>query len=287
MTQKGIHMNTATIILIIIASLVVITGIILLIAAIIEPHKLNVTNEALSDEARSGKPDVRLLFFSDLHAEFCFIPKEKVADLIRREASDKGLDAVIFGGDIINNPDKYELGVSYLSYIGDICRELNIPFAGVNGNHDVKIPQKGIDACSFYNLGGKYIVLKSRNDGSDIAISGVGDSGRKNRVWYDIPSVPDSCKKNILVAHNPDQILNIEDCSKVDFMLSGHIHGGQIRTPFRIEFTILRKDILPKHDIIAGSYRLNGIALFISRGIGCIRLPLRLKALPEVNIIEI
>ena len=34
-------------------------------------------------------------------------------------------------------------------------------------------------------------------------------------------------------------------------------------------------------------YKINGITLFISKGIGCVRLPMRLKAVPEVNIIEI
>lgn len=284
MTPKGPFMDIAVIALI---SAVILTGLVLLVLSLIEPHKLNITREMLSSSAKEGSPDVRLLFFSDLHAEFCFIPKEKVEAIIREEAAGKGLSAVVFGGDIINNPKKYKVGAEYLTYIANVCKELDIPFEGVTGNHDVKIPAKAISECSFHNISNGYTILKSLKDGSDIALSGINDSGRKHRVWYEPPTVPDTCTKNIVIAHNPDQILHITDCTKVDYMISGHIHGGQIRTPFKIEFTSLRKDALPKLDIIAGEYKINGITLFISKGIGCVRLPMRLKATPEVNIIEI
>lgn len=287
MTQKGVFMDFITVLLLILSAVIAVTGIILLVISLIEPHKLNVTHEALSDNAKAGTPDLRFVFFSDLHAEFCFIHKEKVEAIIREEAQGKGLDAVIFGGDIINNPKKYKVGADYLTHIANVCKELNIPFEGVTGNHDVQIPAKGIAECSFHNISGGYTVLKSRRDGSDIALSGINDSGRKHRVWYELPSIPEGCTQNIVIAHNPDQILHIDDCSKVDYMISGHIHGGQIRTPFKIEFTSLRKDTLPKYDVIAGEYKINGIKLFISKGIGCVRLPMRLKAVPEVNIIEI
>lgn len=284
MTPKGSFMDIAVIALI---SAVILTGLVLLVMSLIEPHKLNITREMLSSSAKEGSPDVRLLFFSDLHAEFCFIPKERVEAIIREEAKGKGLSAVVFGGDIINNPKKYKVGAEYLTYIANVCKELDIPFEGVTGNHDVKIPAKAISECSFHNISDGYTILKSLKDGSDIALSGVNDSGRKHRIWYEPPTIPDTCTKNIVIAHNPDQILNITDCTKVDYMISGHIHGGQIRTPFKIEFTSLRKDVLPKLDVIAGEYKINGITLFISKGIGCVRLPMRLGARPEINIIEI
>lgn len=275
------------IVLIALISAVVITGLVLLVLSLIEPHKLNITEDKLSENAKKGDPDVRLLFFSDLHAEFCFIPKEKAEAIIREEAQGKGLDAVIFGGDIINNPKKYKAGADYLTYIANVCKELDIPFEGVTGNHDVKLSEEDVASCSFHNIGGGYTTLKSRRDGSDIILCGVTDSGRKHRVWYDTPQIPKERKLSIMVAHNPDQILHTKDCSEIDYMLSGHIHGGQIRTPLGIEFSILRKDALPKLGVIAGTYRINGITLFISKGLGCVRLPMRLKAVPEINIIEI
>jgi len=264
----------------------VIFGIILFILSLIEPHRLVVTREKLSENAKEGSPDIRILFFSDLHAEFCFIPKEKTEAIIRQEA-EKGLDAVIFGGDIINDPKKSHVGAEYLTHIAKICRDLNIPFEGVTGNHDVEIPASGIEACAFHNISNGFTLLKSRMDGSNIVLCGVNDSGRKHRKWYEVPDIPEDHKINIMIAHNPDQILHLSDCSKVDYMISGHIHGGQIRTPFRIEFTSLRKDILPKYDVTAGTYKINGITLFISKGIGCVKLPMRLGARPEINIIEI
>ena len=69
------------IVLIALIAAVVITGLVLLVLSLIEPHKLNITEDKLSENAKDGDPDVRLLFFSDLHAEFCFIPQEKLKHL--------------------------------------------------------------------------------------------------------------------------------------------------------------------------------------------------------------
>ena len=58
----------------------------------------------------SNTKNTKILFISDLHAEFCFIPAAKVIDTIRKA----NVDAVVFGGDICNDPLKHEVGTSYL-----------------------------------------------------------------------------------------------------------------------------------------------------------------------------
>lgn len=70
-------------------------------------------------------------------------------------------------------------------------------------------------------------------------------------------------------------------------MISGHVHGGQIRLPFGIENKIFRKDALPKKNVVKGVFDGAGIKFFISKGIGCIMVPFRFLSRPEMTFIEI
>lgn len=58
------------------------------------------------------------------------------------------------------------------------------------------------------------------------------------------------------------------------------------KDPFGWEF-VLRHDELPYKGIISGLHDINGVKLFISKGVGCVFLPLRIGARPEVNVIEV
>ena len=91
----------------------------------------------------------------------------------------------------------------------------------------------------------------------------------------------------MLAIHNPDSILHFKEGDHVDFMLSGHFHAGQIKMPFRLEFLVLRSDKLPQQKVIEGVFEHNGTTMFITRGVGCNKLPLRLGAYPEVSVVEI
>lgn len=236
---------------------------------------------ALSALKKDGKR--RFIFFSDLHAEYCFMSKERFCDLIGEIASRTDIDAVVFGGDICNKPQDAKTGIEYMKAIAAKCKESDIPFLGVTGNHDVGLTDEQISSCGFTDLRGTFC------DMGDYIISGIDDSGRDDRVWYPNP-VKEPGKRHILVSHNPDWLLEAAktgDLNGIDHMLSGHIHGGQIRLPFNIENLAIRKDLLPKRKIIDGVFDGAGMTFFISRGLGCVLLPLRFFADPEISIIEL
>lgn len=273
-------------VLFVILCILITVGIVLLIWAIVEPRILKVQRDTITvNNPDTDDSSARIFLLSDLHAEFCFIPVDKVIELIRKEQSTRGLDAVVFAGDLCNNPLKYQKGANYLNRISIVCREIGLPFIGVNGNHDVELTNREIEACGFKNIGNANYYITS-STGSRIRFSGITDSGRLKRVWYDMPDNEADYDMHILVAHNPDQILHLKK-ELPQVMLSGHIHGGQVRTPFGIEFSVLRKDTLPKKKIIAGLYDISGVKVYISKGIGCVKFPFRFLARPEVNILDI
>ncbi|MDD5603300.1 MAG: hypothetical protein PHG48_04335 [Eubacteriales bacterium] len=97
----------------------------------------------------------------------------------------------------------------------------------------------------------------------------------------------DSCGKiNIAISHNPDITESLPP-SSFDLLLCGHYHGGQIWAPFNLEFRSLRNDILSRKGITRGLHRVNGINIYISRGLGNVLIPFRFMSRPEAAIIDL
>ena len=286
-------------ILIIILSVLLFAVVFLTAWALIEPHVLDVSLVRLKPAGNepgfkkadplsvpSGtSPGLRLFFFSDLHADICPIKPERIISAMREAHNRTPLDAVVFGGDICNNYRVNDKGLSYLKKISEECSALGIPFYGVTGNHDLEFDPTGGKAF-FECIENKQIRFVSHSTGKTIILTGVDDSGRKKRIWYKVPEVPADCV-SVLAIHNPDSILHFSEDDHVDFMLSGHFHAGQIKMPFKLEFLLLRADKLPTLNVTDGVFEHNGTTLFISRGVGCNKLPFRLGAVPEVSVVEI
>jgi len=87
----------------------------------------------------------------------------------------------------------------------------------------------------------------------------------------------------ILVTHNPDFAEEIQT-DKVDLMLCGHTHGGQIALP------LLGAPYVPSR---FGNKYARGFAqgprclVFTSRGIGTVSLPIRFFCRPEVVLLTL
>ena len=251
-----------------------------------EINKETIKKLPLPDQETSKNPDFRFVFFSDIHAEWCPVKSERVCRYIRQAHNSKPLDAVIFGGDIISHSTGAAGGYKYLNNISRCCKELGIPFYGVSGNHDIHLNNVP-ESAGFTGLDCKNITITSRTTGRTATLTGLPDTGRKNRVWQKMPAGDDS-NPVILVVHDPDAILHFEPDTRPDFMLSGHLHGGQMKFPFRIEFCVLRRhDKLPNMGAVQGVYDMCGTRVFISRGLGCGVMPFRFLSLPEVTVTEI
>ena len=234
----------------------------------------------------TDKPDLRFFFFSDIHTEWCPVSSGRLCNAIRKSHLETPLDAVIFGGDIVTYPRNAKNGYKYLSAVSSCCKELGIPFYGVSGNHDsdlINAPK----ASGFISLDNRTVTLNSNKNGTEITLAGLPDSGRKNRVW----SSKMTCGNEtpvILVVHDPDAFIHLDPGNRPEYMLSGHLHGGQMKFPFRIEFTVLRKsDKLPQMGAVQGPYDISGTKVFISRGLGCGLLPFRFLSVPEATVIGI
>jgi len=230
--------------------------------------------------------DFRFVFFSDTHAEWCPVSSKRICESIRKAHAAEPLDAVIFGGDMSSYKQGAAKGFKYLNAVSSCCKELNIPFYGVSGNHDIyvsNIPEK----AGFTSLDNTHLTLTSRKTGSKAVLTGLSDTGRKNRVWHKMPELEGN-EPVILIVHDPDALLHFTPSTRPEFMLSGHLHGGQMKFPFRIEFCVLRRhDKLPNMGAVQGVYNIGGTTVFISRGLGCGVMPFRFLSVPEVTVVGI
>jgi hypothetical protein len=87
----------------------------------------------------------------------------------------------------------------------------------------------------------------------------------------------------IALVHEPDYFSTMVQLTPVDLQLSGHSHGGQVRIP------ALGPLILPEGGQIyhTGLYELNGRVIYTGRGLGLVKLPLRLNCPPELTEITL
>ncbi len=85
------------------------------------------------------------------------------------------------------------------------------------------------------------------------------------------------------LSHNPLFWKKYSFDFKIDLMLSGHTHGGQIIFPFLGPLFLL-----PAHgrELYKGIYKIKDSFLYVSRGIGTIHLPLRFLCPPEITVFE-
>ena len=90
---------------------------------------------------------------------------------------------------------------------------------------------------------------------------------------------------NLLMAHNPD-VFPAAAKKGFDLTVAGHTHGGQVTVEYLHQTLNVARFVTP---YVYGEYRSaeGNSALYVTRGIGTIGLPLRLGAPPEIAVIRL
>lgn len=110
--------------------------------------------------------------------------------------------------------------------------------------------------------------------GVDDFLIGYGNSSIVNKE--------NSNTYNLVICHEPDVFDNFNK-DKVDLMVSGHSHGGQVNIPY------LKDKILPAlgSKYIYGEYKNNNSLLYVNPGLGTTKINARLFAKPEITFFNI
>jgi predicted MPP superfamily phosphohydrolase len=238
-----------------------------------ERHHVGVTSETLEV---SGLPPahagLRIGFITDLHRSHTG-PHELVARAVELLMAERP-DLIVLGGDYVTNLDR-----RYMTPAAEALAPLSAPHGvfAVMGNHDD-------DRDMPTALAAKHFVVL-RDARTRITINGDVLDIAGLRYWThrmpDITRVLRGASPNLmLLAHTPKRLVEAAALS-VPLMLSGHTHGGQIVLP---GVGALAAREFP---VIAGAARRENTAVFVSRGVGTVYVPVRLNCPPEVAILTL
>jgi hypothetical protein len=210
------------------------------------------------------------LHITDLHLcgtpDLCFY--EYVMDL----CADEPVDLVAITGDILDSKKHYD-------WIGPVFGRLRWRMAAfaILGNHDawLDVPQirKRVETLGIIMLGHQWQHLDVR--GEPLIVIG------NEMPW--LPPEPDltDCPAagfRLCLSHSPDTIRWAQR-QRIDLMLAGHNHGGQIRLP-GFGPILVPSQYSRRYD--CGTFSEMPTLLHVSRGLGG-TYPLRYNCRPEVT----
>ncbi len=265
-------------------------------------NRLQVTHLNFKDDKLNG--NVKIIHISDLHQK-SFGRDNSV--LLNRMKNEKP-DLIFVTGDLVSfsdenmkilDDDSEERYYHNLQYVIDVLKDFVkiSPVYFSLGNHE-KVFEK-FDLCMenfkrvVENLG--VVLLINEIDVANIRGSQINILGVENSYYQDI-KVNDLIKQfqkkqglKIILDHYPTNFALNGKFSyanyDVDYVFSGHEHGGQVRLPFVGGLVSHEEGFFPRYS--EGVHTKNGTTLIISRGLGNSSVPIRLFNRPQLIVVDI
>lgn len=237
---------------------------------------------------------LRLLHLTDIHIGLLHISARRIRKTIEKVKP----DYILISGDLLDKPGELPKLIRFLADIS-----MQIPVYCTLGNHDNKcfkkhpaFRQEFLSAMQKLNirvLTNEVVFLRRNNEektedsAGTIALVGLDDCKAgipvQNQIFH---GLREKSEYVIAISHNPDIVLRIPEGS-VDLLVAGHFHGGQMWVPFKLEYLLLRKDILPKMGHVKGFSEMRNNRIYISRGLGTVLFPFRFFSVPEVTVFDV
>ena len=236
-------------------------------------HELTITRENVPvDGLPSALAGFRIGLMTDLHRSQ-LVSHEDVARSVRVLMGELP-DLIVLGGDYVTWGDR-----RYVAPSAEALASLSAPHGvhAILGNHDddhdmpLALARNGVH------------VLKDARTRLTIRKEPVDLVGI--RFWTKRPSdiaslVRGAAPATILLAHDPRR-LGEATALNVPLVLAGHTHGGQVVLP------LVGAVAAQKFPVVWGLARREKTAMFVSRGIGPIYVPVRINCPPEVAVLTL
>ncbi|MEA2165707.1 MAG: uncharacterized protein QOK37_3834 [Thermoanaerobaculia bacterium] len=230
-------------------------------------------SEIIIDDLPPTFDGYRIAFLTDTHVA-SFMRRRFYREVVR-QVQRFDPDLLLFGGDFVSFTRHIKLLPEVLL---DGLSARDGMFA-ILGNHDYWAGASEITsilrAHGVRFLTNESVMLAKGNE--RLALAGIDE------VYRGAPDVErafaglDTNKPCIAISHHPD-IVDLIHGHRIDLLLCGHTHGGQIRFPF---FGAVVVPSRHEWTFAAGFHRIGRVLLYVSRGIGAIP-PLRILCRPEV-----
>ena len=222
---------------------------------------------------------LRIAHLTDLHVgRFCGV------EFIRRVvavANAQAPDMVVLTGDLVSHRG------ALTSELADALRALRAPAGrfAVLGNHDHAFGPRDVAGllrdAGIDLLSDEHRLLDRR--GQKLCLAGLDDlRAAPGDLAATLAGVPPAVPR-IVLAHNPDYAQTMPSEPRVDLMLCGHTHGGQIKLPFGPAPWLSLHHRRYAEGLVRGPH----CPVYISRGIGMVYLPIRLNCRPELPVLTL
>lgn len=264
--------------------------------AVVEPQRLTTRRYTVPIAGLpAGLVGLRLVQFADPHLG-PRVTESFVAEAVRR-AIELQPDVVVFNGDYVAD------GVGEIDRVADLMKPLadaaRIGAVGVLGNHDWwgdgprmrdamrRVGVRMIDNDRVWIDAGAHKLTDTPSpDG--LALVGLGDLTEDVTDFDRAFDGVETRTPRVVVAHQPDSAelpeMKDPDGPRVDLLLSGHTHGGQVRIPF------IGTPLVPSkfgQRYAGGLIQHPRFPVVVSRGVGLSLLPVRIGVPPELTLIEL
>lgn len=198
-------------------------------------------------------------------------------------------DLIVITGDFIDSRrTNFPIAISFARQAVNIAPTYYIP-----GNHEVRINDINPFYHSLTSAGITLLfdesILLCRGDAT-IRLAGLIDANarsidpkRETKNAID-SAIPRDGIYTILLSHCP-KYFDIYAACGADLVLTGHVHGGQIRLPLIGGLYAPGQGLFPKYD--AGLFKKGHTQMIISRGLGNSLFPLRFYNRPEIVITKL
>ncbi|MBP0979358.1 MAG: metallophosphoesterase [Oscillospiraceae bacterium] len=258
---------------------------------------LNFENNKISSQ-------VKILHLSDLHRKLFGVDNKNFINKIKKESP----DVIFITGDIAEfsddemktlKQDSEELYQENLEYTVKILRDIVsvAPTYLILGNHEHVFEKFDQGFNNFKNIVANTGVILLINQVTKININQdiINILGVDNYSYQDI-SINNLIEQfqresgiKIILDHYPTNFSLNGKFSYVnydiDYVFSGHEHGGQIRIPFIGGIFSHEEGLFPKY--CEGVYLENDSTLIISRGLGNSTIPVRVFNRPEIIVVTV
>ncbi len=250
-------------------------------AAIIEPNWIEVTGLTVkSDNFDPRLKDAKIVQISDLHIEKIGFREKSLIHLVN------GLkpDVLLITGDFTNSKSGIE---PCLKVLGALHSRYGIyAILGNTDNHYFRHEDRmvaDLESVGITVLRHDNIKLDLGDNGS-LWLAGVSHNYQSRRGIAEAFSGIPLREPKITMIHNPDLADDVAASGyRPQLILAGHTHGGQFGIPFIRKYS----DYASRSKYMAGMFNIDGVPLYVNRGIGMKTRDFRFLCRPEITVLRL
>lgn len=260
---------------------IVLSGVVILDGFVLEPKDVEVQR---LDVRIAGLPPAfngfTICQLTDIHHSP--VVSLGYIDRVVNKANSLKPDLVALTGDYID--DEREYAGPVIESLSGLKSSHGI--VSILGNHDYFIGESHISGVIAQSriplLKNSHMIIRSGGDA--LCIAGVRD------YLQDRPDAKEALKgapvdmPRILLSHHPDYSEYLPEGERIDLVLSGHTHGGQVRLPLSFA-PVVPSEFGQRYS--GGLVRNRHTQVYVSRGVGVSTIPVRFNCPPEITLIRL